>query len=97
MLGCGPDLRGAEHAPGGGPADRAAGEGRGGSDGAIGDGAGRHHPANFKSFADEAEMPLGRITCIIGPNGPCKPNAIYCLEKTGAVLSGENYRREPGT
>ena len=48
--------------------------------------------ANFKSFADEAEIPIDRITCIIGPNGAGKSNAIYGLERVAAILSGEDYR-----
>ena len=45
--------------------------------------------ANFKSFADETEIPLGQITCIIGPNGAGKSNALTGLEKIAAVLSGD--------
>ena len=48
--------------------------------------------ANFKSFADEAEIPIDRITCIIGPNGAGKSNAIYGLERAAAILSGKGYR-----
>ena len=48
--------------------------------------------ANFKSFADEVEIPLGRITCLIGRNGAGKSNALYGLEKLAAVLSGGNYQ-----
>lgn len=50
--------------------------------------------ANFKSFADESEIPLDRITCLIGPNGAGKSNALYGLEKIAAILSGENYEPE---
>ena len=45
--------------------------------------------ANFKSFADETEIPLGQITCIIGPNGAGKSNALSGLERITAVLSGD--------
>ena len=48
--------------------------------------------ANFKSLADEAEIPIDRITCIIGPNGAGKSNAIYGLERVASILSGEDYR-----
>ena len=50
--------------------------------------------ANFKSFADETEIPLGRITCIIGPNGAGKSNALYGLEKIAAALSKDGHRPE---
>ena len=50
--------------------------------------------ANFKSFAGEAEIPIGRITSLVGPNGAGKSNALYGLEKIAAVLSGDEYLPE---
>lgn len=50
--------------------------------------------ANFKSFAGEAEIPLGQITSLIGPNGAGKSNVFYGLQKIAAILSGSDYRPE---
>ena len=47
--------------------------------------------ANFKSFADEVEIPIGRITSLVGPNGAGKSNAICGLQKIAAILSGGEY------
>ncbi len=48
--------------------------------------------ANFKSFAHETEIPLGRITALIGPNGAGKSNALYGLQKIAAIMSGGRYQ-----
>ena len=47
--------------------------------------------ANFKSFADKAEIPIGQITSLVGPNGAGKSNAIHGLQKIAAILSGGEY------
>ena len=48
--------------------------------------------ANFKSFAHETEIPLGRITSLVGPNGAGKSNALYGLQKVAAIMSGGQYQ-----
>lgn len=50
--------------------------------------------ANFKSFAGEVEIPLDKITCLIGRNGAGKSNVLYGLERIATVLLGGNYRPE---
>ena len=42
--------------------------------------------ANFKSFAGEAEIPIGEITSIVGPNGAGKSNILDAIEKIAAML-----------
>ena len=47
--------------------------------------------ANFKSFAGEAEVPLGQSTSLIGPNGAGKSCILCALQNMAAILSGGTY------
>src|SRR6185369_1666794 len=35
--------------------------------------------SNFRSFQDSGTMPLGRITCLVGPNSSGKSSVIHSL------------------
>lgn len=48
--------------------------------------------ANFRSFEAESEIPLGRITSVIGRNGAGKSHVLDGLQKISAILSGGDYK-----
>lgn len=51
---------------------------------------------NFKSFRDEAAIPLSQITCLIGPNGAGKSNILHGLNALSAIIRENDYTPEAG-
>lgn len=51
---------------------------------------------NFKSFRDEAVIPLSRTTCLIGPTGAGKSNILLGLKTISKIVVDNDYRPEPG-
>ena len=51
---------------------------------------------NYKSFGDEATIPLRRITCLIGPNSAGKSNALHGLKTLASIITKNDYEPRPG-
>ncbi len=51
---------------------------------------------NFKSFRDEAVIPLSQTTCLIGPNSAGKSNILHGLKTLSSIIAGIYYAPEPG-
>ena len=50
---------------------------------------------NFKSFEGKTEIPLRRITSLIGKNGAGKPNILDGMQKISAIPLGHEYMPKP--